>query len=220
MYRALISALSILSLYLVSPYSMAAYVTDRLEVPVRAGESREFRILRYLQAGTELQIIELSANGYARIRDDRNRTGFILARYLVEETPLSLRTGPLDAELAKKKEAIQRLKKEIKKLNNALNQSATENSEAKLKVERTESELNNLIITSGDVITLRNRLVVLETERQVLLSDNQTLRAEKLAAGDDSAKTWFGLGALVLGLGWFIGFLMPRFQRRRVSNDL
>jgi SH3 domain protein len=131
-----------------------------------------------------------------------------------------LRTGPLDAELAKKKEAIQRLKKEIKKLNNALNQSATENSEAKLKVERTESELNNLIITSGDVITLRNRLVVLETERQVLLSDNQTLRAEKLAAGDDSAKTWFGLGALVLGLGWFIGFLMPRFQRRRVSNDL
>ena len=126
----------------------------------------------------------------------------------------------MDAELAKKKEAIQRLKKEIKKLNNALNQSATENSEAKLKVERTESELNNLIITSGDVITLRNRLVVLETERQVLLSDNQTLRAEKLAAGDDSAKTWFGLGALVLGLGWFIGFLMPRFQRRRVSNDL
>ena len=199
---------------------MAAYVTDQLEVPVRSGESREFRILRYLRAGTELTIVELGANGYARIRDDQNRTGFILARYLVEDTPSTLRVGRLDAELAKKTETVRRLKKEMKKLNNTLDQSAKERSEAVLKVERKELELNNLLISSSDSITLRNRLVALETERQVLLSDNQTLRAEKLAAGDDSAKTWFGLGALILGVGWFIGFMMPRFQRRRVSNDL
>jgi hypothetical protein len=83
-----------------------------------------------------------------------------------------------------------------------------------------ESELNEFLATAGDSLTLRNRLIALETERQALLADNQTLRAEKLVAGDDSAKTWFGLGALTLAVGWFAGFLMPRIRRARVDNTL
>jgi len=46
------------------------------------------------------------------------------------------------------------------------------------------------------------------------------LRAEKLAAGDDSSKSWFALGALTLAAGWFIGLLMPRIRKSRVDTSL
>ena len=64
------------------------------------------------------------------------------------------------------------------------------------------------------------RPIALETERQVLLADNETLRAEKLAARDDSFKSWFALGAITLAVGWFVGLLMPRVRRSRIDTNL
>ena len=85
---------------------------------------------------------------------------------------------------------------------------------------RKEAEFNQFVATAGDSVTLRERLVTLETERQVLLSNNETLRAEKLAVGDDSSKTWFALGALTLAIGWLVGLLMPRVRKSRVDTSL
>jgi SH3 domain protein len=196
----------------------AAYVTEKLEVPVRAGESQEFRILRYLVAGSEVTVLETLPSGYARIKDSRDREGFILARYLVETPPAFARAGRLEAELAKRDATITRLERELTANQDNLGRSQAEVVRLSERLQTLESELEGL--ASGDITTLRNRLVGLETERQMLLADNETLRAEKLAASDDSAKTWFGLGALTLALGWFAGFLMPRIRRHQVSNQL
>ena len=110
----------------------------------------------------------------------------------------SVIAGRLEAEVAKQKETITRLRQDIKALTSQ-NESAGESVKAvKDQLAKKEAELNEFLATAGDSITMRNRLVALETERQVLLADNETLRAEKLAAGDDSSKTWFALGALTL----------------------
>jgi SH3 domain protein len=196
----------------------AVYVTEKLEVPVRAGDSQEFKILKYLVAGSEVTILETLPSGYARIRDARGREGFILARYLVETPPAFARVTQLEADLAERDGVINRLQSELQAVKDKLARSQFELQDVSERLQSRESELEGL--ASGDMTTLRNRLVGLETERQMLLSDNQTLRAEKLAAGDDSAKTWFGLGALTLAVGWFIGFMMPRFRRHQVSNHL
>ena len=91
---------------------------------------------------------------------------------------------------------------------------------AKDQLAEKEVELKEFLATAGDSITLKNRLVALETERQVLLADNETLRAEKLAARDDSFKSWFALGAVTLAVGWFVGLLMPRVRRSRIDTNL
>ena len=197
-----------------------AFITEQLEVPVRSGESREYRIIRYLKAGTEVEILDTRESGYAQIRDTQGREGFILNRYLVSETPAFVRLSELELTLTQSREEIRRLTSELEALRQALNESERSAQAAKDRLIQKESELNEFLATAGDSLALRNRLVALETERQVLLADNQTLRAEKLVAGDDSAKTWFGLGALTLALGWFAGFLMPRFRRTRVDNTL
>ena len=197
-----------------------AYITEKLEIPVRSGESRDYRIIRYLQAGAQVDILETFESGYTKIKDEREREGFVLDRYLVDRAPSFVIAGRLEAEVAKQQETIKRLQQDIKALTSQ-NKSSSESVKAiKNQLAKKEAELNELIATAGDSITLRNRLVALETERQVLLADNETLRAEKLAAGDDSSKSWFALGALTLAAGWFVGLLMPRVRRSRVETNL
>jgi SH3 domain protein len=208
-----------LSLPLVA-FAETAYITEKLEIPVRSGESRDYRIIRYLQAGAQVEILKTYESGYTKIKDERGREGFVLGRYLVDRAPSFVIAGRLEAEVAKQKETIKRLQRDIKALTSQ-NESSGESVKAiKEQLAKKEAELNEFLATAGDSITLRNRLVALETERQVLLADNETLRAEKLAAGDDSSKSWFALGALTLAAGWFVGLLMPRVRRSRVDTTL
>ena len=201
-------------------FAETAYITEKLEIPVRSGESRDYRIIRYLQAGAQVEILESYESGYTKIKDERGREGFVLGRYLVNRAPSFVIAGRLEAEVAKQKETIKRLQQDIKALTSQ-NESSGESVKAiKEQLAKKEAELNEFLATAGDSITLRNRLVALETERQVLLADNETLRAEKLAAGDDSSKSWFALGALTLAAGWFVGLLMPRVRRSRVDTTL
>jgi len=201
-------------------FAETAYITEKLEIPVRSGDSRDYRIIRYLQAGAQVEILETYESGYTKIKDERGREGFVLGRYLVDRAPSFVIAGRLEAEVAKQKETIKRLRQDIKALTSQ-NESSGESVKAiKDQLAKKEAELNEFLATAGDSITLRNRLVALETERQVLLADNETLRAEKLAVGDDSSKSWFALGALTLAAGWFVGLMMPRVRRSRVDTNL
>lgn len=201
-------------------FAETAYITEKLEVPVRSGESREYRIIRYLQAGAQVERIMTYESGYTKIRDERGREGFVLGRYLVDRAPSFVIAGRLEAEVAKQRETIKRLEQDIEALT-AQNKSSNESIRlAKDQLAEKEVELKEFLATAGDSISLRNRLVALETERQVLLADNETLRAEKLAARDDSFKSWFALGAITLAVGWFVGLLMPRVRRSRIDTNL
>ena len=201
-------------------YAETAYITEKLEVPVRSGESREYRIIRYLQAGAQVEMLQTYESGYTKIRDERGREGFVLGRYLVDRAPSFVIAGRLEAEVAKQRETIKRLEQDIEALT-AQNKSSNESIRlAKDQLAEKEVELKEFLATAGESITLRNRLVALETERQVLLADNETLRAEKLAARDDSFKSWFALGAITLAVGWFVGLLMPRVRRSRIDTNL
>ena len=201
-------------------FAETAYITEKLEVPVRSGESREYRIIRYLQAGAQVERLMTYESGYTKIRDERGREGFVLGRYLVDRGPSFVIAGRLEAEVAKQRETIKRLEQDIEALT-AQNKSSNESIRlAKDQLAEKEVELKEFLATAGDSISLRNRLVALETERQVLLADNETLRAEKLAARDDSFKSWFALGAITLAVGWFVGLLMPRVRRSRIDTNL
>ena len=201
-------------------FAETAYITEKLEIPVRSGESREYRIIRYLQAGAQVEMLQTHESGYTKIRDERGREGFVLGRYLVDRAPSFVIAGRLEAEVAKQRETIKRLQQDIEALT-AQNKSSNESVRmAKDQLAEKEVELKEFLATAGDSITLRNRLLALETEHQVLLADNETLRAEKLAARDDSFKSWFALGAITLAVGWFVGLLMPRVRRSRIDTNL
>ena len=201
-------------------FAETAYITERLEIPVRSGETRDHRIIRYLQAGSQIEVVKTYGTGYAQIKDERGREGFVLGRYLVDQAPSFVIAGRLEAQIAEQNETIERLRQDVNALTSQNKSAGATVKKIKEELARKEAEFNQFVATAGDSVTLRERLVTLETERQVLLSNNETLRAEKLAVGDDSSKTWFAIGALTLAIGWLVGLLMPRVRKSPVDTSL
>ncbi len=201
-------------------FAETAYITEKLEIPVRSGESRDHRIIRYLQAGAQIEILKTYESGYSKIKDERGREGFVLGRYLVDQAPSFVIADLLEAQVTEQKKTIRRLRQDVNALTSQNQSAGAAVEEIKEQLTRKEAEFNEFLATAGDSITLRERLLTLETERQILLSNNETLRAEKLVVGDDSSKTWFALGALTLAAGWLVGLLMPRIRKSRVDTNL
>lgn len=196
----------------------ASYISEALEVPVRSGDSLEYRILRFLPAGADITVLEALPSGYSRIRDSQDREGFVLTRQVMDQPPASSR---LAAQQAALKAAEEKLAQAEAELISARETISTQRAELNVQLDRAEASEQALAQLAGaDALSIRDRLVRLETERQMLLSENERLKAERLAASDDSAKAWFGIGALTLGVGVLFGFLMPRIRRNRVHHGL
>lgn len=198
--------------------AQAAYVSEDLSVPLRSGESTEYRILGYLKAGTEVTVLEALPSGYSRVVGANNQQGFVLTRYLVDTPPAVARLAALEAALEQERGRMTPL--------------TAERDNALAEVQRLTDEVNRLAgrlasqqqaldaLGQGEGLTFQDRLIRLELERQALMQDNQRLTAQNFGATDDSAKAWFGLGATTLGLGFLIGWILPRMRRNQVNRNL
>ena len=171
--------LSFITTFPLLAFAETAYITERLEVPVRSGETRDHRIIRYLQAGSQIEVLKTYGTGYSQIKDERGREGFVLGRYIVDQAPSFVIAGRLEAQIAEQKKTIKRLRQDVNALTAQNKSAGTTVKKIKEQLAQKEAEFNQFVATAGDSITLRERLLTLETERQVLLSNNEIVECLK-----------------------------------------
>ena len=84
------------------------YVSDRTIVELRRGPSTEYLILRNLEAGERVDVLEQDeAAGYSRVRvADQGTEGWILTRYLTSEPIARERLGVAERNLAAARERV------------------------------------------------------------------------------------------------------------------
>src|SRR5512139_2638568 len=76
----------VLLLLATSVHAQTRYISDRTIVELRRGPSTEYLILRNLEAGAAVQVLEDAGAGYSRVRvQDQGTEGFILTRFLTPE---------------------------------------------------------------------------------------------------------------------------------------
>ncbi len=122
------------------------YVTDRLEVTLRAGESTRYKILRMLPSGTPMEVLGVNkSTNYARVRIQDGTVGFVLAQELQDEPAARNRLAELE-------ERLDRLRQEPDALT---------------------TELANLQETHAE---LRERFAALEREKQQREQELATIR--------------------------------------------
>ena len=62
------------------------YVTDRTQVELRRGPSTEYRILRYLEAGDRVEVLEQNEQqGFSRVKVGEDTEGWVPTASLVAE---------------------------------------------------------------------------------------------------------------------------------------
>lgn len=190
------------------------WVGDELIITLRKGQGNQYQILRTLNTGTALEVLEDDGE-FTRVRTPKGTEGWVRARYL--------KTEPVAADrLVQAQAQIEKLQEENRSLQEKLAQLRSERAELGKTVKTQESaqerlsdelqELRELAAApmqlQADNDIMRTRIEELQSTVQRLESTNETLR-------DRSRRDWFVAGSGVLGGGIVLGLILPLIRRKK-----
>jgi SH3 domain protein len=196
------------------------YVTDRTIVELRRGPSTEYLILRNLEAGERVEVLEQNeAEGYSRVRvADQGTEGWILTRFLTAEPIARDRLAVAERNLATARERVTTLETQAADLSRDLAATRTDLEQTRTTHAAVSRELTEIRTASANVVEIRDqntrlqqRLVQRDREVEELTAENARLAAR-------SNQNWFVVGAAVLLGGIVIGLVAPSLRRKRRSD--
>jgi SH3 domain protein len=175
------------------------YVTDRTIVELRRGPSTEFLILRNLEAGEQVDVLEQNAEqGYSRVRvADQGTEGWILTRFLTAEPIARERLAVAERNLTSARERVATLE--------------AQNEQLTRDLAYIRAAAANVVEIRDRNTSLQQRLVQRDQEVDQLTADNSRLAGR-------SNQNWFVVGAAVLLAGIVIGLVAPSLRRKRRSD--
>jgi SH3 domain protein len=196
------------------------YVSDNLVVELRRGPSTEYRILRNLQAGEAVEVLEQdSDNGYSRVRvSDQGTEGWLLTRFLTPEPIARDKLASAERNLAAARAQVAELEQRAADLSVELGRTTAELEQARGVHGEVSAELAQIRSASANVleITEQNEIMrqrLAERDREV---ERLTLENGVLASRNN--QNWFIVGAGVLLGGIVIGLIAPSLRRKRRSD--
>lgn len=209
----------VLLLLAVSAHAQTRYVSDRLVVELRRGPSTEYLILRNLDAGTAVQVLEDAGAGYSRVRvPDQGTEGFILTRFLTPEPIARDKLAAAERSLASAKTRVTDLEQQVSTLTAELGGTKTDLAQTRSNHDRVSKDLADLRTAAANVVetrdqneSLKQRLIQREREVEELTAANTLLSRQE-------RQNWFIVGAGVLFGGIVIGLIAPTLRRKRRSD--
>jgi len=196
-----------------------AYVTDKLEVQMRSGQSLQHKILKMIPSGTALTVLEEDdATGYTRVSLDSGDEGWILSRYLTAQPVARVQMEDAIRKSAELTETNKSLKAELTALQSgkqASDKSAQESSE---ETARLNTELIAIRQASANAIQIQAERDQLQEAVINLQRDLEGLKRSKQAQEADIRQNWFLIGAGVLFGGMLLGLILPRLSWRKRSS--
>ncbi|MDT4331306.1 TIGR04211 family SH3 domain-containing protein [Methylomonas sp. MED-D] len=185
-----------------------AYVTDKVEVPLRSGESERTKIVKMLENGALVTVLQESTeNGYTYIQTNNGAEGFILSRYLTGEPSAR---GQLEA-ANKKLEALTEENKQLKSAQAGSLEIGKERDKLSADLSELQQTAANAIQLKQQRDQLQERVVSVERELQQLKRENQAL-------ADSTNQDWFLYGGGLSLFGVLLGFILPKLSWRRRSS--
>ncbi len=189
-------------------HAKTAYVSENLELPLRASDSERGKIIKMLPSGSQVTIFQDSnENGYSYIQSSAGTEGFVLSRFLSDE-PSS--RNQLDA-ISKKLEALQEENKQLKT-------SQATNLDIGKQRDKLSSDLTELQQTAANAIQLKQQRDELQERVVTIERELQQLKRENQALTDTSNQDWFLYGGGLSLFGVLLGFILPKISWRRRSS--
>ncbi|MFK3866729.1 TIGR04211 family SH3 domain-containing protein [Pseudoalteromonas rhizosphaerae] len=126
-----------------------AYIVDNLYTFMHSGASKNYRIVGSVDAGTKLTQLSAEENGFVKVIDDKEREGWVEAKFVSKTPGIHQQYRTLSAEMASMQEQLRQAQIELPQLQEQSQTLTDQNSAlseqiAKLKstleVERTEKQ--------------------------------------------------------------------------------
>ncbi|MGZ8219880.1 TIGR04211 family SH3 domain-containing protein [Methylomagnum sp.] len=188
-----------------------SYVTDKLEVQLRAGQSAQSKLVRVLDSGTPLTILTPGgASGYAKVKLDSGEEGWLLTKFISDQPGARSLLDEANHKLAVLQDELTLLKLGKEGVDKAAGLQQTE-------IERLKTELIAIRQASANVLQIQTERDRLQESVIKLERDVEATRRERDALDGDYRQNWFLLGAGVLFGGILLGVFLPRFSWRKKS---
>lgn len=194
------------------------WVSDKLEVPLRACPSDRCRVVRVVKPGLEMNQIGYTKDGWALVNYGDHK-GYLPKRYLQDSPVASQQLEGAQRQSLEAIQAQQNLKLEMDAL-----KTRAENAESELSTLRKtnyemKQELDYVKTVSSQTITVNEDNRRLKTEVEALRQRNAILEQEAGDVEGKNQRAWFMVGAGVLFIGWLVG-RFARAPRRKGWSQL
>jgi SH3 domain protein len=196
------------------------YVSDRTIVELRRGPSTEYLILRNLEAGERVEVLEQDeAAGYSRVRvADQGTEGWILTRYLSAEPIARERLAVAERNLSAARERVTALEAQTAELSRDLAATGTDLEQSRTSHTAVSRELAEIRTASANVVAIRDQNTSLQQQLDQRDREVAALTTENARLTARNNQNWFVVGAAVLLAGIVIGLVAPSLRRKRRSD--
>ncbi len=213
--------ISLVASLVISPAVFAKdvrYVSDDLTIPMRSGTTTNHKILKFLNSGMAVEVVEETADkNYVKVQlvEDLSKSGWVESRLLM--------TQPSAREqLERVKEANQALKKQRSDLKQQLRDSEQTSSDL-MKVQAQleqqivglETTLSRLRNSAAEPIRLADENMQLKQQLATEKQKNDELVEQNAFLADHNIKQWFMIGAAVSIGSLLLGLLITRINWKK-----
>ena len=211
-YKVIILTLILLT-FKVSAESFV-YITDQLDIPIRADQSFGQNIIRLLPSGTELSLLQSTEDGWAQVQFD-DTIGWIKSFYISNQPPARQELKKLTRTYNANKLLIFKLTSEKEILDSELLILKQQNIDLVIQSSKSQAEKEHIEKIYQDALKLEHENEKHIQEKLQLKAELQLAENNTQIQKDTSSRNWFIVGAIVLFFGMIIGFIVPGLLNRR-----
>lgn len=200
-------------------HAQSAWISDEFEVTLRTGPSTSNAIRLSLSSGTRLEILTADdGSGYTQVRTDGGTEGWVLSRYLMDEPSAREQLQQLSSQLSSADERGSSLTSQLDAIRGE--QRTAQNRIGELEREKSglETELDEIRRTAANVLAIDSQNDELQQKLTNAEIDIDRLNEEVRGLRNQTNRTWFITGALVLFGGVVLGLIIPRVRWQRRSR--
>ena len=192
------------------------FVRPSVEVPVRRGQGTDYKIIKLVKDGDQIELLEES-DAWARIRIGEKTEGWMPKRFLSSEAPPVKLVQILRKDNEQLKQKNAELGRELTDLKELQTNTGGDLSACIAQRDSIKERYQALEAETADVVAIKNKMAATEKEIEEVRATLSAVKQQNSELKRKTALTWFLAGGGVLLLGWIIGVLTGRSRKRRPS---
>jgi len=202
-----------------SAVAQTRYVSDEFEITLRTGPSTANQIVRMLESGTQLEMLEQDPeSGYTRVRTLGGTEGWVISRYLMPEPAAR-------DQLADMRQRLETIRNQSGDLGAQMDDLTRAKQEAEARIRTLEAENKQLEAELAEIRRTASNVLAIDAENNALREQLSTAEVQIAALQQENGelasrrnRDWFIAGAAVLLAGVLVGIIVPRIRWRKRSR--
>jgi SH3 domain protein len=196
-----------------SALAVKAYTTDTQELPLRVSPSSSAKTLLTIPPASSVELA--NPHSYTKVRYEKPggevREGWVASRFLSAQPPDSSAARELQTENEALKERLDELDKEKAGLSEREKDLSDKLTKLNVAYEELKGGSVNYLKLKSEYDSAKSNLASAQEHIQTMVQENDNLKLSQRVQ-------WFVAGALVLLLGWFMGWATGRRHKKKKGS--